>query len=209
MKKIGIFGGGFDPIHLGHLLLAEQCREQLDLDRVLFIPCATGPFKPDGPVASDRDRAEMIRLAIGGHTAFELCTRELDRGGISYTVDTLEELKQQYPDDELFLLMGADSLAGFPQWRNPDRICQIATPVVVRRPGTEEVDLARIIQPIVSAERFEEIRQHQIVSRLIEISSSEIRDRRASGKSIRYLTPRAVEKYIETRNLYLTVRPLS
>ncbi len=204
MKKIGIFGGGFDPIHLGHLILAEQCREQLALDRVLFIPCATGPFKPDGPVAGDRDRAEMIRLAIGGHPAFALSTLELDRGGVSYTVDTLEQLKQQHPEDELYLLMGADSLGGFPQWKNPDRICQIATPVIVRRPGAEEIDLEQSIRPIVSVERLEEIRRHQIVSRLIEISSTEIRKRRAEDKSIRYLTPRAVEKYIETKRLYRT-----
>ena len=203
MSRIGIFGGGFDPIHLGHLILAEQCREQAALDQVLFVPTATGPFKPQGPVASDLMRVEMLTLAIGGHVPFQVSTIELDRGGVSYTVDTLEWLHAQQPGNEWFLLMGGDALSRFPDWRDPQRICELALPLVVRRPTAPPPDLTRL-QPLTSPERYQQILEFQFDSRLIDISSTDIRQRVATGRSIRYLTPRAVEKYIETKRLYLS-----
>ena len=128
--RIGVFGGSFDPIHLGHLILAEQCREQAELDEVWFVPCSLGPHKTDGSHATDRQRIEMIDLALGGHLPFVLSKIEIERGGTSYTVDTLEEIRRSKPDDELFLLMGDDSMANFETWREPAKICQLATPLV-------------------------------------------------------------------------------
>ena len=135
--RLGIFGGSFDPVHYGHLLLAESCRESCQLDQVWFVPTFVSPHKlASRPVAS-RVRKEMLDLAIGGHPAFGVCTLELDRGSTSYTVDTLAEIRQQQPDAELYLLMGADALADFPTWRDPTRICELALMTIACRPPTD------------------------------------------------------------------------
>jgi nicotinate-nucleotide adenylyltransferase len=201
--RLGIFGGSFDPVHYGHLLLAETCREQCGLDRVLLIPAAVSPHKQNEPPTPARDRVEMLRLAIAGHKQFSVSTLEVDRGGVSYTVDTLTALAAEHPQAELFLLMGADSLDDLPRWREPRRICQLAIPVVVRRAGTAEPDF-RVLAGIVDHVRLAEIKQQQVEMPIIEFSSTELRQRVADGKSIRYRTPRAVEKYIETHGLYRT-----
>jgi nicotinate-nucleotide adenylyltransferase len=199
--RLGIFGGSFDPVHYGHLLLAESCREQCGLDAVWFVPAAVPPHKQSRKLSSDADRVEMLRLAIGGHDAFSVSTWEIDRGGVSYTVDTLQKLHDEDPSRELFLLMGADSLADLPTWRKPERICSLAIPAVVRRNGSPEPDYA-ILSKLMSPERSALARQHFVETPLIDLSSTEIRNRVAAGKSIRYRTPRAVEKYIETHGLY-------
>ncbi len=199
--RIGIFGGSFDPIHLGHLILAEQCREQALLDQVWFVPCSLQPHKHDGTHGTDRQRSEMIELAIAGHEPFSLCKIEMERGGVSYTVDTLEQIHESNPDDELFLLMGDDSLENFGSWREPARICQLATPLVVNRPGMGDVDLS-LLAEFVDARRFASFKNMVIKSPRIEISSRTIRGKVAEGKSIRYLTSRPVEKYIETQKLF-------
>jgi nicotinate-nucleotide adenylyltransferase len=200
-NKLGIFGGSFDPIHYGHLLLAETCREQCELDRVLLVPAAVPPHKQARLLSSARDRIEMARLAIGGHEQLAVSTIEIDRGGVSYTVETLAELAEQHPDSSLFFLMGADSLRDLPSWREPERICELAVPVVVRRAGSPEPDFS-VIRHLVTAERLDEIRDHQVEAPIIELSSTELRQRIAASRSIRYRTPRAVEKFIETHNLY-------
>ena len=200
--RIGIFGGSFDPIHLGHLILAEQCREQAQLDQVWFIPCSLQPQKQEGANSTDRQRSEMIELALAGHEPFLLSKIEMERGGVSYTVETLEQIRQSNPDDEIFLLMGDDSLEGFSSWREPEKICQLATPLVVNRPGSRQVDLL-VLKPYVDDARFELFKQVAITSPGIEVSSSAIREKVAAGSSIRYLTPRQVEKYIETQKLFL------
>jgi len=200
--RTGVFGGSFDPVHFGHLLLAEQCREQARLDRVLFVPCNIQPHKQDGPRATDRQRIEMLQLGIAGHKSFEVSEIEMKRGGVSYTIDTLNELKADFSDDELFLLMGDDSLESFAKWKEPKQICELATIVVVSRPGSGDVDLDAL-KPFASDERFEQILQHKIASRNIDISSSDVRQRVNDGSSIRYLMPRSVEKYIETQKIYL------
>lgn len=199
--RIGIFGGSFDPIHFGHLILAEQCREQAQLDQVWFVPCSLGPHKQDGTYSTDRQRVEMIELAISGHDPFVLSRIELERGGTSYTVETLEQIRATNPEDELFLLMGDDSLDQFSTWRQPDTICELATPLVVNRPGSGEVDLS-LLQPYVDESRFQSFLKHTISSPRIEVSSSKLREFVSAGTSIRYLTPRAVEKYIETQKIY-------
>ncbi len=199
--RTGIFGGSFDPIHNGHLILAEQCREQAGLDQVWFVPCAQQPLKKGKPQATNRQRAEMIEMAIAGHDAFRLSRIELERDEISYTVDTLEQIHAAHPDAQLFLLMGDDSLESFSQWRSPERICELAAPLVVKRPGCGAVDL-NAVRPFVTPQRFDELKSWTITSPEIGISSSDLRSRLAAGKSVRYLIPRAVERYIETGRVY-------
>lgn len=201
--RLGIFGGTFDPVHLGHLLLAECMREACALDEVWLMPTAANPHKPQGPVASDQQRVEMLQLAVADNRPLVVCTLEIDRGGTSYTIDTLTAIVAERPEAELFLLMGADSLADLPNWREPERICQLALPLVAARPGAAPVEFDRLAS-LVSAERLAEIRAAQFESPVIDISSTDIRDRVAALRSIRYRTPRAVEEYIRAEGLYQT-----
>lgn len=200
--RIGIFGGSFDPIHQGHLILAEQCREQAELDQVWFVPCSTSPLKSNGPKASNRQRKEMVELALAGHEPFRLSSIELDRGGVSFTVDTLTTFSESYPDDDLFFLMGDDSLESFDRWKEPARICELATPLIVNRPGSGEVDLS-MLKPFVDDARYSEIQASQVTSPMIDISSSDIRRRVVADESIRFLLPRSVERYLQSQKLYL------
>jgi nicotinate-nucleotide adenylyltransferase len=210
--RLGIFGGTFDPIHFGHLLLAETCREHCQLDQIQFVPNFIPPHKRrhqhDAPScgATAEQRVQMLRLATGGHPAFAVSTIEIDRGGISYTVDTLEEIARQQPSTTIFLLMGADSLIDLPTWRDPVRICQLAIPLVARRRGTPEPDF-QVLAPYLDAARLNLIRDHAFESPMIELSSTEIRERVRTNRSIRYRTPRAVEQFIFANQLY--VRPTS
>lgn len=199
--RIGVFGGSFDPIHLGHLILAENCREQARLDQVLFMPCAMSPHKLDGAHGTDRQRLEMLDFAIGGHPNFVRSDMEIKRGGVSYTVETLRELTASQPDDEWFFLMGADSLESFATWREPEEILQLSKPIIVGRPGSQ-LDL-KSLEPLSSADYVASVKQLSVESPLIDISSSEIRRRVDASQSIRFLAPRSVEKYIETQKLYL------
>lgn len=199
--KLGIFGGSFDPIHIGHLLLAETCREACELDKVLFIPAAVPPHKPDRVLASDKHRVEMIKLALAGNPSFQLSTLELERGGVSYTVDTLTNLQEENPDDELFLLMGGDSLDEFSTWKDPERICELAVPLVVGRSGSPPPDV-KVLAAFCDKNRIAEIEQYQVEFPMFEISSTELRERVNSRRSIRYRTPRAVEIYIQQQQVY-------
>jgi nicotinate-nucleotide adenylyltransferase len=199
--RLGIYGGSFDPVHVGHLLLAECCRERCRLDQVWFVPASVPPHKRQGAIASAAARVDMLKLATGGHEAFVVSTIETERGGVSYTVETLESVRRQQSAAELFFLMGADSLAEFGTWREPGRICELATPIVVRRAGAAEPDYS-VLAPFVSADRLEAIRQLRVEMPVIGLSASDLRRRIAAGLSIRYRTPRAVEKYIETNGLY-------
>ncbi len=200
--RIAMFGGSFDPIHFGHLILAENCREQAALDEVWFIPSATAPHKQQGAIANNRQRMAALHLALGGHTPFQASDIELNRDGVSFTVDTLEEIRQRRPQAELFFMIGGDSLNQFHSWREPEKICQLASPLVVARPGQGEIDFEKLA-PFASPTQIQEIEKLKINCPLIEISSTNIRNRRANGKSIRFLTPRPVEKYIQTQKLYL------
>jgi nicotinate-nucleotide adenylyltransferase len=198
--RLGLFGGTFDPIHLGHLILAEACREDCGLDRVWFVVTATPPHKRGGrtPVA---DRLEMARIATAGHSAFEVSEIEAGDDGPHYSFATLERLAAERPGDEFFFIIGADSLADLPQWRRPERIAELATIVVVNRPGIDPTvaaappDLGPAARPL----RFVTIPP-------IGISSTDLRRRLAEGRSIRYQVPRGVEAYIHANGLY---RPAS
>lgn len=199
--RIGIFGGSFDPVHFGHLRLAEACLRHGRLDRIDFVPTARQPLKPDGPVAADEARAAMLRLAVAGQPQFGVSTVEVDRGGVSYTADTLRQLASQRPEAELFFLMGADSLAEFAKWREPAEICRLATPMVVRRAGAPPPDFASLA-PLVARERLREIEAAQVEMPPTPISSTRIRQLIAEGGPWREMVPRAVADYIEERRLY-------
>lgn len=199
--RLGIFGGTFDPVHFGHLLLAECCREQAELDEVWFVPAAIAPHKSDRPPTPASARVEMLELAIGGNEHFSLCLLEVERKGVTFTIDTLQEIKDSQPDAELFFLMGADSLADLPTWRDPQGICQLATPLVVRRPGSVEPDFT-CLEDLVPAARLAEFKKSTVEMPMMGVSSTEIRHLSAQGKSIRYRTPPAVATYIQHADLY-------
>jgi nicotinate-nucleotide adenylyltransferase len=199
--RIGIFGGSFDPVHFGHIRLAESCLRRATLDRVEFVPTARQPLKPTGPVASDADRVAMLRLATRGQSEFRVSTTEIDRGGVSYTVDTLRDFHATHADAELFFLMGADSLADFPRWRDPQKICSLATPLVVRRAGAPEPDFDAL-RPLVSAAQLAAIRAAQVEMPATPISSSQIRRAIAEGDEWQSLVPPPVAEFIIQRQLY-------
>jgi nicotinate-nucleotide adenylyltransferase len=199
--RLGIFGGSFDPVHYGHLLLAETCREQCRLDRIWFLPAAVPPHKQSRQLAPAKARVEMLELAISGNEQFEVSTLELERGGVSYTVETLRLLRERQPADELFLLMGADSLRELVTWREPEEICSLAIPIVVHRGGSPEPDFA-LLGKLVTPQRLLAIQAHQVEMPIIDLSSTDLRQRATQDKSLRYRTPRAVEKYIQTQGLY-------
>ncbi|HWO73631.1 MAG TPA: nicotinate-nucleotide adenylyltransferase [Dehalococcoidia bacterium] len=187
-----MLGGTFDPIHIAHLVLAEQAREQLKLDRVLFIPAGDPWRKAHRHVSAARHRVEMVRLAIEDNPAFELDEREVRRQGPTYTVDTLHELRRDYPLDELFLLLGEDALADLPFWRDPEGIAAAARIVVAPRAGVAPSELP-----------FDSGRIVHIDMPRLEISSTDLRARASTGRSLRYLVPSSVEAYIRENRLYV------
>lgn len=199
--RLGLFGGSFDPVHHGHLALARCARDQAQLDRVWLVPTAVQPHKPHGPVASNADRLAMLRAAAERQQGLEVSTLEIDRGGVSYTVDTLRQMQAEYPDAELFLLMGADTLHDLPNWREPAAVLQLATPLVVHRPGEPDLDFTAIAD-LASPERLEEIESLQVTMPPLEISSSEIRQRIANGESIDGMVPKSVVDFIADQGLY-------
>jgi nicotinate-nucleotide adenylyltransferase len=193
MERIGIFGGSFDPPHTGHLLAASDALEALGLDRLVFVPARLSPFKEGVTVTSAADRLAMVRLLVGGDPRFGVDPIEIDREGLSYTVDTLAAYADRHPRAELYLLVGEDVLPGFPQWREPDRIRRLARLVVLRRTTTEEQPLPELMRtdpPVV------------LKTRRIDVSSTEVRQRARAGRSLRGFVPEAVAAYIEQARLY-------
>jgi|TARA_B100000809_G_scaffold243707_1_gene268969 nicotinate-nucleotide adenylyltransferase len=188
--RLGVLGGTFDPIHSGHVLLAQAVREQLPLDRVLFVPAADPPHKDDQG-ASAVHRLEMVRLAIDGLDGFELCHAEHDRTGPSYTVDTLRELRRRFTDSELYLIIGADNVAELSSWYDPEGILSLATIVSGTRVDSTDAPTSGFGARI----------QH-LSTPVYEISSTEIRQRLSQGLPVRYLVPEAVERYAQQHNLY-------
>lgn len=195
--KIGVLGGTFDPPHLGHLLLAEQAREQLALERVLWAP-AGAPWRKEGqPVSNAEHRLEMARLAIAGNEAFVLSDVEVAREGPTYTVDTLAEMKATRPDDAVYFIAGQDALQDLPNWREPERLISLATLAVAGR-GDERPDAAALealVRGLSGSVVWLEMPR-------IAVSASEVRRRAAEGRSLRYLTPDAVAAYISEHGLY-------
>lgn len=190
---IGIFGGSFNPPHVGHLAVAEACAEAAGLDRVLFVPAATPPHKRGDPsLAPPSARLAMVEAAVSDNPRFEVSDVEVTRGEVSYTVDTLRQLAVDH--EELALILGGDSLAGFPTWREPEAIVDLARLVVYRRP-VDGVDLAAL--PDWLAERVTVVE-----GPLLELSSTELRARLAEGRTVRYLVPDAVRDVIDREGLY-------
>jgi nicotinate-nucleotide adenylyltransferase len=199
--RLGIFGGTFDPVHYGHLLLAECCREQCRLDAVWFLPAAVPPHKQRKDLTPAAARVEMLELAVTANEAFSVCRYEADRGGLNYTADTLAHFHQEDPGWELFFLLGADMLRDLPRWRDPARICELALVVAVRRSGQRPPDFDALAG-LASPARIDEIRRHQVEMPEMALSGTDLRRRVAAGQSIRYRTPRAVEQYIRAHGLY-------
>jgi nicotinate-nucleotide adenylyltransferase len=192
MLRIGLFGGTFDPPHLGHLALAECARERLRLDRVLFVPAGTPPHKRGRRVSGAAARVAMTRLAVRGNPAFEVSLLEVRRRGPSLTLDTLRELHRSFPGARLFLLMGADSLDDFRTWHEPDAIAALATLAVARRPDGARAGGRAARSPRVV----------WLDNPGLELSSSGIRARVRAGRSVRYLVPDAVAAYVARHRLY-------
>lgn len=206
-RRVGILGGTFDPIHFGHLVIAEEVREALSLDRVVFIPAAQPPHKLDLSITPAEDRAAMVGLAIAGNDAFAMSRMELERTGPSYTVDTLEILARRAREAgvarELFFILSAEAVAALPTWRAPARILELARLVVVPRPGypTPDGDALAVLASECGASPADE-RVLAVDTLPLAHSASDIRRRAAAGRSIRYLVPPAVEAYIAEHRLY-------
>jgi nicotinate-nucleotide adenylyltransferase len=195
---IGIFGGTFDPPHLGHLAAAQEAIEDGSLDRVLFMPTGRNPLKPDGPRSDVQQRLAMTELAIADNPAFELSRADAGDGP-SYTVDLLERLHDELgPGHDLAFIVGMDVLHDLHRWREPQRVLELARLLVVQRPGHESVEPKDVDQRVPGASR----RIQVVVTPGVAISSTELRQRVAAGRSIRYLVPDAVVAYIQEHGLY-------
>ena len=195
-RRIGLFGGTFDPPHVGHLALAEWARAQLALDHVLFVPAGRPPHKGRARLSPVEHRVAMTRLAVRGNRAFAVSTLETRRHGPSFTVDTLRALKRREPRSRLFLLMGADSLAEFHTWRDPEGIVAFATLAVAERPGAPGPG-RRAARAGRTGARVTWLRNPGLA-----VSSSAIRARLRAGQTVRYLVPDAVARYIARHRLY-------
>jgi nicotinate-nucleotide adenylyltransferase len=200
--NIGIFGGTFDPIHVGHLILAERCRDEAGLDEVWFLPSYKPPHKQGQSVTRFEHRVDMIQLATTGQPLFQVSAMEKELPPPSYTANTLAELRQRHPKHTFHLIVGADCLPDLPGWYQPQRILEQAGLIVVPRPGTPLWNQGQLASALnVPAEL---VRITLIECPLMEIASRDIRSRVASGKSIRFLVNRAVEEFIRERKLYLS-----
>jgi nicotinate-nucleotide adenylyltransferase len=197
-QAIGIMGGTFDPIHVGHLAVAEEAREALSLDRVLFVPAGQPPHKPRGSVTAVGHRAAMVGLAIADNPAFELARIEIEREGPSFTVDTIEQLARVHPDSTLHLIVSAETFAELPTWHEPERLFEAARVAVVPRAGYPAPDPAWLAKAFPGRED----RVDFLDGPRLGLSSTTLRGRVAAGRSIRYLVPAAVAAYIAQHQLY-------
>ena len=196
--RVGVFGGTFDPIHDGHLVAANESAWILGLDRVLFLPAGNPPHKQGETVTTAEDRVAMVRLALADNPRFELCTLELERTGPSYTVDTLRELHRREPGIEPYFIVGMDSLADLPSWHDPGGILKLAHLVAVHRAGWDIIDVNDLNKRVPGA------MGRVTILRIpgLDIASSDLRDRIAAGRPVRYLIPDPVIAYIEERHLF-------
>ncbi|MBI3943048.1 MAG: nicotinate-nucleotide adenylyltransferase [Chloroflexi bacterium] len=197
MRRVGILGGTFDPIHHGHLVAAQEVYYRLKLDKVYFVPAGHPPHKPQKIITPPEMRVEMVRLAIEHHQGFDISRVDVDRPGPSYTIETLELLKQAWLETQLHFIMGMDSLSDFLTWHAPERIIALTRLAVVSRPHYEadlqslEKALPRLVENI-----------DWVPMPWMEISSTDLQRRVREGAPIRYLVPPAIESYIQEHNLY-------
>jgi nicotinate-nucleotide adenylyltransferase len=190
-QRLGLFGGSFDPVHVGHLLVAQAACEELQLLRLFFIPAAQSPFKPESRPAPARERLRFLRLALAGFCHYEIDDQEIDRGGTSFTIDTVHDYRRRFPQAELFYLIGADHLALLPKWRAAEELAGLLEFVVIPRPGEKAAALPA------------PFRVRTLTGFPLGVSSSQIRARVRAGLSIRGLVPDAVVEAIENNRLYL------
>ncbi len=191
--RLGVLGGCFNPVHLGHLILAQDALELCALDRVLFVPCQRPPHKPADALAPAADRRAMLAAALAGDPRFAICDLELQRGGTTYTIDTARALAALYPRDELVFLIGADTLPELPGWKDAPALLKACRFVALARPG---------YPPAPAASAAGGVPVRVIAGHPAAISSSDIRRRAARGLSLRYLVPDAVERYVREHGLY-------
>jgi nicotinate-nucleotide adenylyltransferase len=204
-KRIGIFGGTFNPIHYGHLIIAENACHQFELDQVIFLPTGHAPHKPFMGEDMSEHRCRMVEQAIADNPKFSISYREIENTSINYTYKTLEVLKQEHSDTELYFILGADSLFDFPLWRHPELICRYATILAAVRDNLNEQEVDA---------QIEKLRQmyHGSIFRLdtpnFNVSSKGLRERIQRGETIRYMVPDTVEQYIHSHRLYQTDKSL-
>ena len=191
MQRIGLLGGSFDPVHLGHLLVAQAAREELQLSRLFFIPAAQSPFKPGLPLAPAEQRLRLLRLALAGQTDCEIDEQELNRGGVSYTIDTVRDYVRRFPGAHLVYLMGADHVPQLTKWRDADELARLVEFVVLPRPGQAAAPLPA------------PFRGRALVGFPLGVSSSQIRERVKAGLPIDLLVGPAVAEAIRNNRLYL------
>ena len=197
--RTGILGGTFDPIHLGHLLIAEESRISLGLDQVLFVPAGRPWLKEGQPLTDACHRVKMVELGVSTNPHFRVIRNEIDRPGLSYTVDTLEELWEELPaDQELFFILGLDAFESFHRWKEPDRILELCQLVVVSRPGYADQQRDRLLA------NYQDRRDRICVLPVhnVDFSATEIRRRASEGVSFRYQVPESVEAYILEQGLF-------
>jgi nicotinate-nucleotide adenylyltransferase len=198
--RIGIIGGSFNPIHIAHLIIADRFCDQVDLDQCMFVPAAHSPFKiDDQSLAAPEHRLAMVRLAIEQHPRFTVNDVELRRGGVSYSIDTIRSVQQAYPEASISLLIGSDQAVEFVRWREWESICREAQLCIVRRPFLLTPEMEERISETLTVDGRAPV---WITAPLLEISSTEVRQRVASGRSINYLTVKAVRDYILEWGLY-------
>lgn len=190
-RRLGIYGGSFDPVHNAHLLVAQAAMEELNLDRLIFVPAAQSPFKPEFQPAPAHERLRLLRLALADHPEFLIDDLEIRRGGISYTVDTVKDLRGNYQDAELFYLVGADHVASLPKWKSADELAKLIQFVVIPRPGSAKAEWPAPFRGI------------ELKGFPLGVSSSEIRARVRAGLRIDLLVPPAVAESIANNRLYL------
>lgn len=189
--RIGIYGGSFDPVHLGHLLVAQAAREELALDRLCFVPAASSPFKPDQALAPAAMRLRLLRLALAGRPGCEVDDLEIQRGGVSYSIDTVRTFKQRHPDAKLFCLIGTDHASTLGKWKDCEELAALTEFVIIPRPGVTEVDAPPSF--VI----------HRLRGFPLGVSASQIRERVRSGLPIDLLTPAVVAEAIRNNHLYL------
>ena len=190
LQSIAVLGGSFDPVHNGHVMIARSALAELELDRLIVMPAAQSPFKPDQALAPAAARMEMLRAAFSGEPEIEISSWELDRGGVSYSIETLRALAAEHPEAQLFYLIGADHVATLPQWREADALAAAATFVVVPRPGAPEE-----VFPQPFSGRY-------LQGKPMAISASEIRDRLRAGRSVANFVPPPVAQLLNSMQIY-------
>lgn len=200
--RYGIFGGSFDPVHFGHLLLAETCLRHCGLDRIIFVPAGIPPHKQDKERTPGDLRAQMLEIALGEYDEYSVSRYEIERNEIGYTIDTLLHFKESLLDPELFLILGADMFNDLPNWKEVTEILQLSVPVVAFRAG--HIDpYYEALGGLVSIERITMFRDYLVPMPGIELSSSQMRKNISEGKSVRFMTPRIVENFIKHHGLYV------